>query len=84
MDRARRVVSDTSVSRVDTVKKINISSFYSNIMPEFYLKKTRYFEIFWAIVGRTENLIVPLDRARRVLQDTLLNFFNTDEGVNIR
>jgi hypothetical protein len=53
-------------------------------MPEFYLKKTRYFEIFWAIVGRTENLIVPLDRARRVLQDTLLNFFNTDEGVNIR
>jgi hypothetical protein len=34
--RARRVVSDTSIFRIDTVKKVNISSFYSNIMPEFY------------------------------------------------
>ncbi len=36
LDRARRVVSDTSIFRIDTVKKVNISSFYSNIMPEFY------------------------------------------------
>jgi hypothetical protein len=39
LDRARRVVSDTSIFRIDTVKKVNISSFYSNMMPEFYLKK---------------------------------------------
>jgi hypothetical protein len=36
LDMARRVVSDTSIFRIDTVKKVNISSFYSNIMPEFY------------------------------------------------
>jgi hypothetical protein len=36
LGKARRVVSDTSIFRIDTVKKVNISSFYSNIMPEFY------------------------------------------------
>ncbi len=36
LDRARPVVSGTSIFRIDTVKKVNISSFYSNIMPEFY------------------------------------------------
>ncbi len=39
LDRARRVVSDASIFRIDKVKKVNMSSFYSNIMPEFYLKK---------------------------------------------
>jgi hypothetical protein len=36
LDRACRVVSDTSIFRIGTVKQVNMDSFYLNMMPKFY------------------------------------------------
>ncbi len=36
LDRAHRVALDTSIFRIDIVKKMNIGSFYWNMVPEFY------------------------------------------------
>jgi hypothetical protein len=36
LDRARRVVSNTRIFRIDTVKRLNIGRFCSNMRAEFY------------------------------------------------
>ena len=50
---------------------------FTRICSQNLIKKLQYFAIFWTIVWATENLIAPLDRARRVVQDTLVSCLDT-------
>jgi hypothetical protein len=50
---------------------------FTRICSQNLIKELQYFEIFWTIVWATENLIAPLDRARRVVQDTLVSCLDT-------
>ena len=40
---------------------------FTRICWQSCIKKIQYFEIFWVILRAVENLIAPLDRARRVV-----------------
>ena len=36
LNRARRVALDTPIFRIDTVKKVNVRNFYSNVLQEIH------------------------------------------------